>query len=149
MRPSSTVDSTSTWSSATPLPGGIEGGLRFNLGTGLPYTRPVGAYPLYTYRAGRWAADDAALDDATRSSGPCSWALATPSDTRPTTGWTWACGGPSSAGGARPPRSWTSSTCTTGDNVLFYFYDYAADPPVRTGISMLPFLPTLGVEVSF
>jgi hypothetical protein len=35
------------------------------------------------------------------------------------------------------------------DNVLFYFYDYAADPPVRTGISMLPFLPTLGVEVSF
>jgi hypothetical protein len=35
------------------------------------------------------------------------------------------------------------------NNVLFYFYDYAADPPVRTGVSMLPVLPSLGLEVRF
>jgi hypothetical protein len=34
-------------------------------------------------------------------------------------------------------------------NVLFYFFEYDQSPPVRTGISMFPFLPTVGVEVSF
>ena len=34
-------------------------------------------------------------------------------------------------------------------NVLFYFYQMDQDPPTRTGLSMLPVLPTLGVEVSF
>ena len=34
-------------------------------------------------------------------------------------------------------------------NVLFYFYEMDRDPPLRTGLSMLPVLPTLGVEVSF
>ena len=34
-------------------------------------------------------------------------------------------------------------------NVLFYFYEMDRDPPVRTGLSMLPVLPTIGVEVSF
>jgi hypothetical protein len=34
-------------------------------------------------------------------------------------------------------------------NVLFYFFEYEKDPPVRTGISMFPLLPTLGLEVSF
>ena len=34
-------------------------------------------------------------------------------------------------------------------NVLFYFFEYDKDPPVRTGISMFPFLPSLGLEVSF
>ena len=34
-------------------------------------------------------------------------------------------------------------------NVLFYFFNYEASPPTRSGVSMIPFLPTLGVEVSF
>ena len=34
-------------------------------------------------------------------------------------------------------------------NVLFYFFEFEKDPPVRTGLSMFPFLPTLGLEVSF
>ena len=34
-------------------------------------------------------------------------------------------------------------------NVLFYFYEYQADPPTRSGISMFPVLPTFGVEVTF
>ena len=34
-------------------------------------------------------------------------------------------------------------------NVMFYFYDYDRTPPVRSGISMFPLLPALGVEVTF
>jgi hypothetical protein len=34
-------------------------------------------------------------------------------------------------------------------NVLFYVYNYDQEPPTRSGISMFPALPTLGVEVSF
>ncbi|HUE95857.1 MAG TPA: TonB-dependent receptor [Longimicrobiaceae bacterium] len=34
-------------------------------------------------------------------------------------------------------------------NVLFYFYNYDRTPPVRSGFSMFPFLPAVGVEVSF
>jgi hypothetical protein len=32
---------------------------------------------------------------------------------------------------------------------LFYFYNYDASLPTRSGISMFPVLPTLGVEASF
>jgi hypothetical protein len=34
-------------------------------------------------------------------------------------------------------------------NVLYYAYEYEKSPPVRTGLSMFPVLPTLGFEVSF
>jgi hypothetical protein len=34
-------------------------------------------------------------------------------------------------------------------NVLFYFYDYDRSPPVRSGFSMFPFLPAVGVELTF
>lgn len=34
-------------------------------------------------------------------------------------------------------------------NVLFYFYDYNRAPPVRSGFSMFPLLPAIGVEISF
>src|SRR3712207_1899134 len=34
-------------------------------------------------------------------------------------------------------------------NVLFYFYKYDRTPATRSGISMFPVLPALGVEVSF
>jgi len=34
-------------------------------------------------------------------------------------------------------------------NVFFYFFDYAAAPPTRTGVSQLPILPTFGLEVRF
>jgi hypothetical protein len=34
-------------------------------------------------------------------------------------------------------------------NVLFYFFDYRARPPTRSGISMFPILPTFGFEVRF
>jgi len=34
-------------------------------------------------------------------------------------------------------------------NPLFFFYEYDALPPARTGVSMFPFLPTIGLDVSF
>jgi hypothetical protein len=34
-------------------------------------------------------------------------------------------------------------------NVFFYFFDYGAAPPTRTGVSQLPILPTFGLEVRF
>jgi hypothetical protein len=34
-------------------------------------------------------------------------------------------------------------------NVLFYFYDYQSTPPVRSGFSMFPMLPSIGIEVTF
>jgi hypothetical protein len=34
-------------------------------------------------------------------------------------------------------------------NVLFYFYQYSEVPPVRSGVSMFPLLPTFGLEVHF
>ena len=34
-------------------------------------------------------------------------------------------------------------------NVLFYFYEYDKNPPTRSGISMFPLLPTIGVEMGF
>ena len=34
-------------------------------------------------------------------------------------------------------------------NVLFYFFNYDRTPPTRSGISMFPLLPSIGVEASF
>ncbi len=34
-------------------------------------------------------------------------------------------------------------------NVLFYFYNYDRMPPTRSGISIFPVLPTVGVDVTF
>ena len=34
-------------------------------------------------------------------------------------------------------------------NVLFYSFNFRPEVPVRSGTSMIPILPTIGVEVSF
>jgi hypothetical protein len=133
-----------------PLPGGIEGGLRFNLGSGLPYTRPVGAYPLYTYRVVDGRLETRTLDErdevqravllGARNAERYPAYHRLDVGLRRTIQRRW---------GTATPFMDILNVYDRRDNVLFYFYDYAADPPVRTGISMLPFLPTLGVEVSF
>jgi hypothetical protein len=133
-----------------PLPGGVEGGLRFNMGTGLPYTRPVGAYPVYTFDvvegrlvSRRGAEEEDAwngviLGDRNAERYPAYHRLDV--GLRRTIQRRW---------GTATPFLDILNVYDRRDNVLFYFYEYGADPPVRTGISMLPFLPTLGVEVSF
>ncbi len=130
------------------LPRDWEAGIRWNLGSGLPYTRPLGSYLYYEYHIvsrGRRRLNDS--PDSARTA-----VLLGPRN------------------GERYPayhrldfslrktmeKSWGTFTpylevlnVYNRKNVLFYFYDYNSDPPVRSGVSMFPLLPTLGVEVKF
>jgi hypothetical protein len=124
-----------------------QGGLRWNFGSGLPYTRPVGNYLMYEYH----------LDENRRVL-----------EERPDSAMVAVLLGQRNA--ARYPnyhrldlsvrRTFTKSWGTltphidilnvyNRKNVLFYFYEYQKSPAVRSGISMFPFLPTAGVEVVF
>ncbi|MFQ5536852.1 MAG: carboxypeptidase regulatory-like domain-containing protein [Gemmatimonadota bacterium] len=136
-----------------PLPRGWQGGLRWNVGSGVPYTRALGAYAAYTPRfvdsGGRleWAGardqtDDLGgyavyLEDRNRSRYPTYHRL----DVSARKTFT---------------RSWGSFTPYVNvlnlynrKNPLFYFFQYEEEPPRRSGISMFPVLPTVGLEVRF
>jgi hypothetical protein len=130
------------------LPRGIEGAVRWSVGTGLPYTRPRGAHVYYEYslveRAWRHRREPS---DTLRSAivlGPRN-AERYPLYHRLDVGVrrTWR-------------RSWGTITphldvlnVYDRRNVLFYFYQYDRDPPTRSGLSMFPVLPTVGVEARF
>jgi hypothetical protein len=130
------------------LPRGVELGIRWNYGTGLPYTRPVGAYAWYEYSVlgGGWRRPGVSTDTV-RSAivlGPRN-AERYPIYHR------------LDIGVRRTYRKrWGSITphidvlnLYDRRNVLFYFYQYGETPPTRTGISMFPLLPTIGVEARF
>ncbi len=132
-----------------PVPGGIDGGLRFNLGSGLPYTRPAGAHTFYSYRIDdgllvpQVGEDDepqtaVILGDRNAERYPAYHRLDVSFRKDYRTSW----------GTVRPFLD-LLNIYNRRDNVLFYFFDYEASPPTRSGISMLPFLPTLGAEVRF
>jgi hypothetical protein len=131
---------------------GWDVGMRLNVGTGVPYTRPLAGYVVYQPRflrdGGRftWGADQG--DDGS----PGSAVVLGPRN------------------GARYPvyhrldlslrreyrKSWGAIAphvdvlnLLNRRNVLFYFYEFDRDPPVRSGISMFPLLPTVGVEIRF
>ena len=130
------------------LPRDWEAGIRWNFGSGLPYTKPLGSYLYYEYHIvsrGRRRLND-----------------------EPDSARTAVLLGPRN--GTRYPayhrldfslrkpmqKSWGTLTpylevlnVYNRKNVLFYFYDYNRDPAVRSGVSMFPLLPTVGVEISF
>lgn len=133
------------------LPGGIEGGLRWHFGTGTPYTRPVAGHALYATRF--------SLGARRRWQGPSS-----PEDS----------GGFGVVMGRRNAErypdyhrldlsfrrpmdlSWGRVVpyldilnVYNRKNVLIYFYEFDRDVPIRSGLSMFPLLPALGVEVRF
>ena len=131
------------------LPWNIQGGLRWNVSTGVPYTRALGSFAYYSPRY--------------VSGGGLEWTGVGESDG----GYAVVLG---ERNGARYPayhrldvsarrtfeKSWGTLTpylnllnVYNRRNVLFYFFQYDEDPPVRSGISMFPILPTLGLEVSF
>ena len=132
-----------------PAPWGWEGGVRWNFGTGLPYTRALGSYAYYSPRY--------------VESGGLDWTGTEGEDG----GYAVVLGDRNSA--RYPlyhrldvsfrrtfPKSWGRLTPYVNlvnvynrKNVLFYFYEYNLDPAVRSGISMFPVLPTIGLEVSF
>ena len=126
---------------------GWEGGVRWNLGSGLPYTRPIGSYLIYDYN----------IDDGSRDYDP-----------RGDSATVAVLLGKRNA--ERYPKyhrldvslrktytkSWGTLTphidilnVYNRKNVLFYFYEYDKTPAVRSGISMFPFLPTVGLEMTF
>ncbi|MDX1645615.1 MAG: TonB-dependent receptor [Longimicrobiales bacterium] len=133
-----------------PAPWGWEGGLRWNLGSGIPYTRALGSYayyqPLYV-QDGRldWTGEDGdedggfgvVLADRNSSRYPAYHRLDL--SFRRTFQKSW--------GSLTPYLNLVN--VYNRRNVLFYFFEYDEEPPVRSGISMFPVLPTIGLEVSF
>lgn len=136
-----------------PLPWGWEGGLRWNVGTGTPYTRALGSFATYSPRfvqnegrlhwAGATEQDDdlggyaVFLEDRNGSRYPTYHRLDV--SARKTLRPSW--------GTLTPYVSLVN--VYNQRNVLFYFYEYERTPPTRSGISMFPVLPTVGVEVRF
>ncbi len=136
-----------------PFWNGWSGGLRLNVGTGTPYTRPIANYALYQPRF---------LEDGGRA----AWAGADEDDD--------ALGGFAVLLGDRNAerypiyhrldvsfrksyeKSWGTLTphvdilnVYNQQNVLFYFFEFDRSPAQRSGISMFPLLPTIGLEIKF
>jgi len=135
-----------------PLPWGWNGGLRWNLGTGIPYTRALGSYAYYSPRfveggGLEWGgAEDqtggpggygVVLEDRNSSRFPTYHRLDV--SMRRTFEKSW---------GTLTPYL-NVLNIYNRHNPLFYFFEYELAPPVRSGISMFPVLPTFGLEVTF
>ena len=138
-----------------PAPWGWEGGVRWNLGTGIPYTDVLGTYQYYEtrYVEGRglvWSGapgPDADPDDegqfgvvlGDRNSARYPAYHRLDLSFRRTSVKSW--------GTLTPYVSLVN--VYNRRNVLFYFFEYQRSPPVRSGVSMFPVLPTFGLEVRF
>ena len=124
------------------LPWGLEGGLRWNFGTGLPYTRTLGVFAIYRTRMVDLLVDPTyaravALGPRNGDRYPVRHRM----DVTVRRTWEKAWG--------RITPYLNVINLYNRRNVLFYSFDYRPDVPVRRGTSMLPILPTIGVEVSF
>lgn len=132
-----------------PGPWGWEGGIRWNFGTGIPYTRALGSYgyyaPRYVENGGLdWTGEGedeggygVVLGDRNSSRYPTYHRL----------DLTWRRTFDKSWGRLTPYVNLVN--VYNQRNVLFYFYEYERDPAVRSGVSMFPVLPTVGLEISF
>lgn len=125
---------------------GMTAGLRWNLGTGLPFTRPEGSYRYLSPRltsGGRLTDDSGVSDDAVflglRNAARYPTYHRLDLSFRKTFVPSW---------GTITPYLDVLNLYDRR-NVLFYFFEYDHDPATRTGVSMFPFFPTLGVEISF
>jgi hypothetical protein len=136
-----------------PLPWGWQGGLRWNVGTGTPFTRALGSYATYSPRfvdaGGRleWAGASDQTDDLggyavylePRNSSRYPVYHRLDVSARKTFRKSW---------GTLEPYV-DLINLYNRRNVLFYFYQYDESPPSRAGISMFPIVPTVGLEVHF
>lgn len=129
---------------SVPGPFGWETGMRMNVGSGTPYTRPIASYAAYQPRTlelgGRYdwnAASDILLGDRNGSRYPLYHRL--DMSFRKTFHKSW---------GSLTPHLDILNVYNQR-NVLFYYFEYEDDPVLRTGTSMFPILPTLGLEISF
>ncbi|MDH3206096.1 MAG: TonB-dependent receptor [Gemmatimonadota bacterium] len=132
-----------------PVVWGWDAGFRWNFGTGIPYTRATGSYAYFSPRfvgEGRldWSDDDDAvgaygvvLGDRNAERYPIYHRLDV--SLRRTSVKSW---------GTITPYI-NLLNVYNRRNPLFYFYEYDATPPLRTGVSMFPLLPTFGLEATF
>ena len=138
-----------------PAPWGWTGGLRLNVGTGTPYTRAVASYASYQPRIledrGRWSWVGDGDDDGGLGGGDYAVVLGDRNGERYPTYHRLDLGFRKTY-----RKSWGTITPTLDllnvynrRNVLFYFYEYDQTPAQRSGVSMFPLIPTIGVEVSF
>jgi Carboxypeptidase regulatory-like domain/TonB-dependent Receptor Plug Domain len=131
----------------TILPGNVEGGLRWNFGSGLPYTRPQAGYTTFSYGIadGRLSFEQPADSPAIAIVLGARNAERYPAyhrldiSLRKTYTKTWG----------RITPYLDVLNVYNRRNPLFYFYEFDAMPPTRSGVSMFPLLPTLGAEISF
>ena len=136
------------------LPGGLEAGVRFNFGTGLPYTRSLSRYthffPQLLGGVGLQWTDELGNQGAGTE---MSYGVALserhntryPARHRLDLSLRW----PMRSSWGRVTPYLNVLNVYNRKNVLFYFYEYDKSPVVRTGLSMFPFLPTAGFEISF
>jgi hypothetical protein len=127
-----------------------DAGLRWNFGSGLPYTRPIAQYFAWQHdvrygtqrpsRFGRRGEEPAlfvVLGPRNAERYPAYHRLDL--TVRHTLERRW---------GTMTPYLQILNVYNQM-NPLFYFYNFNSTPPTRSGISMFPVLPALGVEVSF
>jgi len=132
------------------LPGKIEAGVRLNFGTGVPYSRPVAAYVAFEtdlveggYRVPRPLGDDPKIPlyivpgERNAERYPAYTRLDLTFRRTYTHRW-----------GTLTPYLQVLNA-TNRKNVLFYFYNYDRTPATRSGASMFPLLPTIGLETTF
>jgi len=135
-----------------PAPFGWEGGLRWNFGTGIPFTRALGSYSYYTPRYVEGGGLDwTGSEDDLESQGGYGVVVGDRNASRYPNYHRLDVSFRRSF-----PKTWGSLTPYVNlvnvynqRNVLFYFYEYNLVPPTRSGISMFPVLPTIGLEISF
>jgi hypothetical protein len=132
------------------LPRRTEVGLRFNYGSGVPFTRPVAQVVTFEtdilgggYRFPRPVSEDpdlpfnVVLGQRNRERYPAYHRLDV--TVRRTYERRW---------GTLTPYVQLLNAYNRR-NVLFYFYNYGDTPATRSGLSMFPALPTIGLEATF
>lgn len=121
-------------------------GVRWNFGTGLPFTRPIGGYTVYEYSLQK---SHFHRTDSPDSTGAVLLG--------PRNGERYPVYHRLDAGIHRTfVKRWGTLTPSLDvlnvynrRNVLFYFFQYDRTPATRSGISMFPLLPTVGMEFRF
>lgn len=134
------------------LPWNVEFGTRWNFGSGLPYTRPIAQYFDWEYDPATGVYRPAGADfGADHEHVPLEVLVGERNAQRYP-----AYHRLDLTARRRFERRWGSFTpylqllnAYNQRNVLFYFYNYDKLPPTRSGLSMFPALPALGIEVSF
>jgi len=128
----------------------VEVGLRWNYGSGLPHSRPIAQYFAWSHNPGAGSLEPFEL-------GPDNDGLPVAVVLGPRNGERYPAYHRLDLTVRRSvERSWGTYVpylqvlnVYNRRNVLFYFYDYDQSPPVRSGFSMFPLLPAIGVEIAF